>query len=316
MGALTLRTSGSTVSAPTAAAITPSAGTHGADYQTGDLMLCVAICRAGAESITALTGWTQLLAYTTQGSIEVWARIADGGANDSPSVDWSGSSQVAAWIDVFYGDVYTTLASIVHAYNVESASSSSVPRCPALSNAANSFTANNCLLYAVGKRSTVADTVASVLAPTGLTLAHSFIDNSFGFAVGSAYVQQTTQTDFGGTDFSLTGAGESSSANGVILALMTETTADRYVKLLSPAAAASASSIEGVVLNAARDTVIGEFTGQAYEASLESGEAVLLIPVEDIVPDGPTLDLSDTPLVIAYNSGYSTDLASATVVEV
>jgi hypothetical protein len=89
------------------------------------------------------------------------------------------------------------------------------------------------------------------------------------------------------------------------------------VKLLAHASAASATGVEGVVLNAARDTVIGEFTGQAFEASLESGEAVLLIPAEDITPDGSTLTTTDTPLVAAYNSTDGTvGLGSATVIEV
>lgn len=87
------------------------------------------------------------------------------------------------------------------------------------------------------------------------------------------------------------------------------------VKILAPASAASASSIEGVVLNAARDTVIGEFSGQAFEASLEGGEAVLKINASDITPDGDTLTTSDTPLVIAYNATHSTDLATAEVIE-
>ena len=87
------------------------------------------------------------------------------------------------------------------------------------------------------------------------------------------------------------------------------------VKIFAPAAAASAASIQGVVLNATRDTVIGEFTGQTFEAALEAGEAVLKIDVADITPDGATLTTSDAPLVVAYNTSYSTDLAAATVIE-
>ena len=97
--------------------------------------------------------------------------------------------------------------------------------------------------------------------------------------------------------------------------LTTAPTLTTKVKLTAPAAAASASSIEGVVLNAARDTVIGEFTGQTFEAALEGGEAVLKINVADITPDGSTLTTSDTPLVVAYNTTHSTDLATATVIE-
>jgi hypothetical protein len=90
-----------------------------------------------------------------------------------------------------------------------------------------------------------------------------------------------------------------------------------YLKLLADASAASAASVQGVVLNATRDTVIGEFSGQAFEAALESGEAVLLIPLADITPDGTTLTTSDTPLVSAYNATDGTvGLGSATVVEI
>ncbi len=97
---------------------------------------------------------------------------------------------------------------------------------------------------------------------------------------------------------------------------LTVTTATTYVKLLAEASAASAASIEGVVLNSTRDTVIGEFTGQTFEASLEGGEAVLLIDVADITPNGSTLTTSDTPIVFAYNATDSIiGPGSATVVE-
>jgi hypothetical protein len=65
--------------------------------------------------------------------------------------------------------------------------------------------------------------------------------------------------------------------------------------------------------------VIGEFTGQAFEATLEGspGEAVLLIDVADITPDGDTLTTSDTPIVFAYNTTDGTvGEGSATVIEV
>lgn len=89
------------------------------------------------------------------------------------------------------------------------------------------------------------------------------------------------------------------------------------LKLLAEASAASAASIEGVVLNSTRDTVIGEFSGQAFEAALEGGEAVLLVPVTDITPDGSMLTVSDTPLVFAYNATQSIiGPGSATVIEV
>jgi hypothetical protein len=104
-----------------------------------------------------------------------------------------------------------------------------------------------------------------------------------------------------------------------ILALKQPVDTTKYLKLLAHSSAASATGVEGVVLNAARDTVIGEFTGQAFEATLEGspGEAVLLIDVADITPDGDTLTTSDTPIVFAYNTTDGTvGEGSATVIEV
>ncbi len=115
--------------------------------------------------------------------------------------------------------------------------------------------------------------------------------------------------DVGGYDLTLIGDAAYSADNPTLAAL--------FLKLLTDASAASASSIEGVVLNATRDTVIGEFSGQAFEASLEAGEAVLLIDVADITPDGSTLTTSDTPIVFAYNATDSIiGPGSATVIEV
>ena len=88
---------------------------------------------------------------------------------------------------------------------------------------------------------------------------------------------------------------------------------------MAHSSAASATGVEGVVLNSTRDTVIGEFTGQAFEAALEGspGEAVLLISTADITPDGETLTTSDTPIVFAYNTTDGTvGEGSATVIEV
>jgi hypothetical protein len=105
--------------------------------------------------------------------------------------------------------------------------------------------------------------------------------------------------------------------NAAIVIALNAATAALAVKLLASANAASATGVEGVVLNAARDTVIGEFTGQAFDADLEAGEAVLLIPAEDIIPNGGTLGVSDTPIVFAYNSTDGTvGEGAATVIEV
>jgi hypothetical protein len=100
------------------------------------------------------------------------------------------------------------------------------------------------------------------------------------------------------------------------VALKAAVDAVKYLKLLAHSSAASAASIEGVVLNSTRDTVIGEFSGQAFDATLTAGgEAVLYIPCADISPDGGTLTTASTPLALAYNATYTTPLVSTTVIE-
>jgi hypothetical protein len=215
MGSYSFVGSGTPVGSSGAAALSPIA--H-ASTAAGHLMLLVAANRAGAQTVAAISDWTQIAAYTTQGSLEIWARIADGTAADSPTVDWSGTAQVAAWIDTFSGDVYQTLSGIVAHSATEAASSAAVPLCPALT-----VTTNDCLIYAVGKKASTAGSVTAVSAPTGLTLAQSFIDNTFGIICGSAYLQQTTATSSGGDNFTLTETTpEATSSNGLIVALNTE----------------------------------------------------------------------------------------------
>ena len=108
---------------------------------------------------------------------------------------------------------------------------------------------------------------------------------------------------------------------GITLALKPSASLVKKLKLLAHPSAIGAGSVEGVVLNAARDTVIGEFTGQTFiDGSGESpqvnpGYAVLKVAATDISPDGATLTTATTPLAIAYNATYSTPLVACTVIE-
>lgn len=89
----------------------------------------------------------------------------------------------------------------------------------------------------------------------------------------------------------------------------------KYLKLLTHSAAASATSVEGWVVTDDNATYIGYFSGQAFEASLESGEAVLKVATTDIDPDGALLTTSDTPLVVVRNTASGTTMCDATVIE-
>jgi hypothetical protein len=163
---------------------------------------------------------------------------------------------------------------------------------------------------------TLNDDPAWTAFPSGDTfLSQNQVDLTTDMSAAISYRIQTTATTVAlGT---YTNGSFSAAGRAISLSLTPSVVADKYLKLLAHSSAASATGVDGVVLNAARDAVIGEFSGQAFEASLESGEAVLLIPVEDIIPDGSTLTTTDTPLVAAYNSTDGTvGLGSATVIEV
>jgi hypothetical protein len=280
---------------------------------SGKLLVLVTANRAGAQSIAALTGWKQAAAVTDNGSLEVWLRYGDGSATDSPSVDWSGTNDSAAVILAYAGDVYVDVETIVAHANTYGVSSINTLPLPNFSGAS----VDNCLVLAVGRKNkTATSNDATTVSHSILNVRAQFIGTNVDQAIGVGDLQQTTATNYDGTDFTIDGTTESLSANGIVVYLRSAS-ATRYVKVLAEAVAASETGIEGVVLNATRDTVIGEFSGQAFEASLESGEAVLLIPTADITPDGNTLTTSDTPIVFAYNATDSLiGPGSATVIEV
>ena len=78
-----------------------------------------------------------------------------------------------------------------------------------------------------------------------------------------------------------------------ILALKPATTTTKYVKILADSSAASATGVEVVVYNAPAGsnyvtgtTRYGSVNAQAFEASLESGNAVLKVLASDVGCDG------------------------------
>lgn len=87
----------------------------------------------------------------------------------------------------------------------------------------------------------------------------------------------------------------------------------KKLKLFAHSSAAGEANIEGVVLTDTRSVVIGEFTGQTFETALESGKAVLYVPVSEFGGDG--LTISDTPVTFASNANFHTDMTPCTVIE-
>lgn len=78
------------VATPTNLTPTKNAATVG-----GDLMLCMTASRSNTATVTTPTGWVVLTGFPKRsatasgGTIYIFSRIADGGANDAPTVAWA-----------------------------------------------------------------------------------------------------------------------------------------------------------------------------------------------------------------------------------
>ena len=141
MAAWTYQSSGTVAQNGNGAALVPGAP---ASVATGDLLLlCTGQLTSGAAGPGSITGWTLLKSFGYSGpAVDLWGRIADGGANDTPSPDWDGTNGSFAWIERWTGGGYTDLATIVAHSATESGTSTSL-MVPAFTPA----TVANCLVY-------------------------------------------------------------------------------------------------------------------------------------------------------------------------
>jgi hypothetical protein len=105
-----------------------------------------------------------------------------------------------------------------------------------------------------------------------------------------------------------------------IIALKPATTTTKYVKVFADSSAASATGVEVVVFNAPAGsnyvtgtTRYGSVNAQEFEASLESGNAVLKVLASDVGCDG--LAAATTVAALARNTTYTTGMVSATIIE-
>jgi hypothetical protein len=95
-------------------------------------------------------------------------------------------------------------------------------------------------------------------------------------------------------------------------------TTGNTLKILVDPAAQGAGGVSGAVFAAPSvgsivGPKIGEFTGEQFEASLESGQAVLKVPVTAF--GGTGLLQSDQPVVLVRNSTDTTGIIPATIIQ-
>ena len=219
MPAYTFRADGTKANG--AAPISPGAP---AGVVAGDLLLIATTCRPNASTLTTPTGWSVLKTNDaeTENGATLLGRIADGGANDTPTISWS-TGNSSAQIAAFSGDVYTDLATIV-AHSAAAASTSNTVDIP---NPAITITTDNCLVIGVAKkRKTATSNEATVTSPTGLNnrIGLDWQGGSLTTLVWD-YTQQTTATNISASIWNQS-VEESLPYSSLIVALKTAATLD------------------------------------------------------------------------------------------
>jgi len=221
--AYTYRSTGTVATNTTGAALNPGAP---AGLTTGDLMIltsCSALDGTAAED----TGWTNIYEDTdgTTPDIEVWARVADGGANDAATIDWSGVDDATAWISAYSGDVYTDVATIVSASNPATGGG----QVSDISLGTLDVTVDDTLVFHFGckKKTATSNDATTLTAPSGggTTKRAQVLVAGNGFFVISSDVAQTTATDHDGSNFTRNGTNEAANVSSISLSLLSETAA-------------------------------------------------------------------------------------------
>jgi len=220
MAAYSFRAVGTIASNTNSAALTPGAP---AGKQVGDLLLLYTGSRLAGEAAASITGWTQLFADNngTGPPMEIWARIADGSATDTPSPDWTGVGDSIAWIEAYSGDVYTDLATIIAHIGVVSETGGQASDIPLSS---LTITTDDTLVIAYGtkQKTATSNDCTTITAGGGLTKRAQVIQTGTALMGISASMQQTTATNYDGTNFTRNGTDETANATSIVIALLSE----------------------------------------------------------------------------------------------
>jgi hypothetical protein len=170
-------------------------------------------------TVAAIPGWEKVASIQAAQSLEVWLRLADGTATDTPSPDWSGTGSSGAFIEAYYGDVYTDVANAVAHSATENSSANTGLVLPALTGGSIA----ECEVYGVAIKNNTA-TDATTISHTSLTVRTQVVSTINGRShVATGNLQQATYADFDGTDFTINGTSEALSSKGIIMYLRTET---------------------------------------------------------------------------------------------
>jgi hypothetical protein len=318
----TLRSVGSPVNGD--GTLTPG---YPAGRVAGDLLLVATVVESNYP--VAVPGWTVLFGHSTGSSTDaypqnltalnkvvLYGRICTADANDAWSMNWNGTGYGSASMAAFSGDVWPTIGTIVDSCaDYTSGNSSSLVRVNALT-----VNTNNCLIIDVCNKPFTANglSLTDLLSGTITNIA-KYIPTPTDVFLIWGYQQQQTKINRTLQDGWSHGTDAPAATYSICVSLKSQPAATKKLKLLAHSSAASASGVSGVVFSEPTSggitgtTRYGEFTGATFEATLESGKAVLKVPVADF--GGTLLTIADMPVAFVRNGDFHTDVTSCTVIE-
>lgn len=284
----------------------------------GDLVAMVCSTRSYCDIATP-SGWTLIKGVgdggTTPGQHALFGKIATGSESGTQAVTATGGDggRFMGQMARFTG-APETLAGNVHAtaYRETASGTEDIP----LPASGLTITEDATLVIATGAARWVYDPQLGM--PTGFTQLGVEEDSLHYMVQAWGYQIQTTATSIGsGLSFGTTST-ETPATASLLVSLLASAATVKYLKLLTDSSAASDTGVAGTVFEAPTGgdivgAAIGEFTGAAFEADLESGEAVLKVAVTEF--GGSSLTTSDTPVALVRNTTYTTGLISGTVIE-
>jgi hypothetical protein len=281
----------------------------GAPSGSGGVLLLLASQRIGG-TITGPSGWTTIANVSRNA---IFARVSDGGGDDTPTVSVTSGGAAAAIITRWTGG-NTTLGSLLN--GTVATRYGAAPG--GINLPAVTPSVNNCLVLRGGH--CVDDAGPYSTVPSGDTfLAENDYDNTSNDMWSAwCYRVQTTAATVATGEIDNGSASADTYAIGV--ALTEGVTTTKYVKILTDSSAASATGVEVVVHSApggsnyiTGTTRYGSVNAQEFEASLESGSAVLKVLASDVGCNG--LAAATTVAALARNTTYTTGMVEATIIE-
>jgi hypothetical protein len=281
-------------------------------------LLAFGFSREAAITVSASTGWT---AIVNSGRIALFARVSDGGANDSLSLTFTGSTSACAVVSRWSGG-NTNLGSLLNLsanwstfFAAETSPNGNI-WCAGITPSVN-----NCLVIRGGLTSN--DDGTWTTAPAGDTMLSEYQYNAVGSDMSAAvcYRIQTTASAVAAGDITNGGA---SNDGYTFAAALTEGALSKFLKALTHPSAANATGVEVVVHSApggsnyiTGTTRYGSANGKAFESATEgtgdAERAVLKVPAADVGCSGLAVDT--VVAVCARNATLTTGVIPGTIIE-